>query len=238
LGLDIYEAYGQTENTAFATIGKPGENTMTSVGKARAGVDVKIADNGEILIKSPGDMVGYYKDEELTKTVFTDDGYLKTGDMGRFDDNGFLYIIGRVKEQFKTAKGEYITPVRIENEFSKNTDIEQCCLVGAGLRQPVLLVMLSETKKQKGEQHLTKSLAEQLDRINPGLSTHEKVSHIIVVNDTWTPENGLMTATLKLRRKEIEHHYKNLIEATQTVSDPIMWESHTLGQGSQQQQAA
>ncbi|MCB1827730.1 MAG: AMP-binding protein, partial [Coxiellaceae bacterium] len=139
LGIKIVEGYAQTENTAYGTLGKQGKTKVGSVGLPRPGVDVKIADNGEILMYSPGNMAGYYKEEALTKESFTEDGYLKTGDMGYFDDEGYLYITGRVKEQFKTAKGEYITPVRIEKEFDKHPEIEQCCLVGSGLRQPVLL---------------------------------------------------------------------------------------------------
>lgn len=224
LGIPVVEGYGQTENMAYVTINRGEHVRLGTTGRARMGVDLKVGDNHELLVRSPGNMWGYYKDEELTRKTFTEDGYLKSGDMVRLDDEGYLTIIGRVKEQFKTAKGEYISPVPIEGQFCKNTNIEQCCLVGAGLRQPVLVAMLSANARHADKSTLEKNLQDFISLNNEQLATHERVSHILLVNEEWTPENGLLTPTQKVRRAEVEQHYDNLIALSQKTDQPVIWE--------------
>jgi long-chain acyl-CoA synthetase len=152
LGMKICEAYGMTENGAYSHLNRSHNRRIGSVGTAWDRVEHKLGEEDEILVKSKANMVGYYKDPEKTAESFTDDGFLRTGDQGRIDEDGFLWITGRVKDIFKTDKGKYVAPAPIELSMSKNTDIEQVCLVGLNLTQPIALVVLNEEarKKHKG----------------------------------------------------------------------------------------
>lgn len=223
LGIQIREAYGQTENLAIATMSRPGDYKPGSVGKAKFDVDIKIGENSELLIKSPGNMIGYYKEPELTKQVFTEDGYLHTGDMGEVDENGYVFIIGRVKDQFKTDKGEYVCPVSIENIFGNNINVEQLCLIGTNLVQPVMLVALSEVGREKPHDTVKKELLEAIEEINPNLTKYEKISHVIVTPEEWTVENELLTPTLKLKRHEIELRYHDFAQQAVKGENKVVW---------------
>ena len=151
-------------------------------------------------------MVCYYKDEEETnKTII--DGWLHTGDEGVIDAEGFLKITGRVKDLFKTSKGKYIAPSPIEMKLSANKNIEQVCVVGTELPQPIAIIVLSERGKGKIEADLIASLETTLEVVNPKLDSHEKIHNIIVVNEDWTVENKLLTPTMKIKRNVIEKLY-------------------------------
>ena len=221
--IQILEGYGQTENCAIATISPLDDYKPGSVGKARFGVSIKIGEDSELLIKSPGDMAGYYKEPELTKQVFSEDGYLRTGDMGQVDEDGYVYIIGRVKDQFKTDKGEYVCPVTIENDFGNNINIEQLCLIGTNLVQPVMLVTLSEIGKGKPHDTVTKELLETLEELNPDLTKYEKISHVIVTPEEWNVENELLTPTLKIKRREVESRFHDLAQRAVKGEDKVIW---------------
>lgn len=223
LGLDITEAWGMTENLAFGTMNYPfNPQKLGSIGKPSLGVDLKISDIGEILVKGDGLMSGYYKDEEQTKESFDDQGYFRTGDKGEIDKNGYVKITGRVKDIFKTAKGKYITPVPIECRFSENPNIEQICVTGTSLAQPIALVVLSEDAREKERETMTQSLEDTRLEINKSLESHARVGHIIVLKDEWTVDNGLLTPTLKFKRHELESRFKPFYEAKHSSS--IVWE--------------
>lgn len=224
LGINIREGYGATENSAYATINYPDDYRMGSVGKPRPGVKMKVDEHGELWVKSPGDMAGYYKESELTQELFDEQGYMSTGDMAHIDEDGYVSIIGRVKEQFKSAKGEYIIPVPIENKFAQNTDIEQCCLVGLGLNQPILLAYLSESARKKDRDEVEHALISTLESVDEHLQNYEKVSHILVVNDEWTPENNLLTPTQKVKRHAIAERYGPAVNDLQHKEQKIAWE--------------
>jgi len=223
LDIQILEGYGQTENCAIATLSPLDDYKPGSVGKARFGVGIKIGENSELLIKSPGDMAGYYMEPELTKEVFTEDGYLRTGDMGRVDEDGYVYIIGRVKDQFKTDKGEYVCPVSIESDFGNNVNVEQLCLIGTNLVQPVMLVTLSEIGRGKSHDTVTKELLETLEELNPKLTKYEKISHVIVTPEEWTVENELLTPTLKIKRREVELRFHDFAQREVKGEDQVIW---------------
>jgi long-chain acyl-CoA synthetase len=140
LGVTIHNCYGMTEDGLMSHFNRPDANRFGSVGKPLGKAVAKLDEEGEILVKSPCLMKGYYKDEEKTKAAFTEDGYLRTGDLGEYDKEGYLYIVGRAKDQFKTEKGKYIAPAPIELKLAKNAAIEQLCLVGFGIPQPIALV--------------------------------------------------------------------------------------------------
>jgi long-chain acyl-CoA synthetase len=223
LGIEIAEIYGMTENTAFSHANfrriKQG-----SVGEPWPECESKLSEEGEILVRHPALMKGYYKDDAVTKSVFTDDGFLKTGDKGTVDGDGFLTITGRVKDQFKTDKGKYIAPAPIELKLLANTDIEQVCVVGMGLPQPVALVIASATGKDKSQQELATSLQKTLTGINPSLENYERVEKIIVMKEAWSIENGLLTPSLKLKRTELEKLYLPQFSTWYEHPEVVVWE--------------
>ncbi len=224
LGIMIYEGYGQTENLADATMCKPHHRKVGTVGKVRHGVEAKIAENGELLIKSPGDTPGYYLEPELTAALYTEDGFLHTGDMGSIDEEGYIRIIGRTKDPFKTAKGEFVIPLPIEHQFAHNPMIAQCCLIGSGLNRTILIINLSPKGLSESRAAVEKSLEQSLSEVNATLSHYEQVGHLYIVKTEWTPENHLLTPTLKIKRPAIEAQYQSQFEKIDASKSMIIWE--------------
>jgi len=208
LGINIQEAYAMTENTCYSHVSLQNKIKIGFVGQALPFCDVKLSERKEILIKHDALMDGYYKDEQETnKTII--DGWLHTGDEGSIDKDGFLKITGRVKDLFKTSKGKYVAPSPIEMKLSANKNLEQICVVGDGLPQPIVLVVLSEKGKQKRKEDLIASLIKTMEVVNPKLDKHEKLHNIVVVSEDWTIENKLLTPTMKIKRNAIEKIYKS-----------------------------
>lgn len=205
LGIKINQAYGMTEDCILSHFNLPGANKLGTVGRPLPGVDSKLSPEGEILIKSNCLMKGYFKEPEKTAEMFTADGYLKTGDLGVFDHDGYLTITGRSKDQFKTDKGKYISPAPIELEISKNTDVEQICVVGTGIPQPLALIVPSESGRKKSPAELQKSLWQTISELNESLQSYEKIAKAVVMQEIWSVENGLMTPTLKVKRNRVEN---------------------------------
>lgn len=224
IGIEILEGYGRTEDLTVVAISKSGKQKIGYVGPARPGVEVKISEEGELLTRSNMMMRGYYKDPEATQKAFTKDGFLRTGDLAEIDEEGSIRILGRVGDSFKTDKGEFVAPIPIEGKFGNNTYIEQLCLIGLTLPQPVLLVVLSETARKTNKEVVEKSLKETLMAINPGLTNFEKVSHILIVKEYWTPENNLLTPTLKMKRASLQAKYIDFAHKAILNPDPIVWE--------------
>lgn len=204
LDMVIYQVYGMTEDCVYAHFSGPEANKFGAVGKPLPGLQVKIAEDGEIRVKSPGNLVGYFKEPAMTAESFDEDGYFKTGDMGEYDTEGFLRITGRVKDIFKTDKGKYISPAPIEVKLLTNTDIEHVCVVGTGVPQPIALLCLSDTGKIKLQSDLVKSLSDTLASINPMLEKFERLEKMVIMKDRWTITNGLITPSLKVKRNEVE----------------------------------
>jgi long-chain acyl-CoA synthetase len=206
IGITVREAYGMTENSAYSHVNFP-EFRVGSVGKPWPDVMVKLGDEGEILIKHNALMQGYYLDEETTKSVFTPDGFLKTGDQGMIDADGFLFITGRIKDQFKTDKAKFIAPAPIELKLLANRDIEQVCVVGMGIPQPIALITLSGAAKQKSKNDLEHNLNRTLAEVNKTLESYEQLRAVVILKDDWTIDNGLLTPSMKVKRNELEKRY-------------------------------
>jgi long-chain acyl-CoA synthetase len=155
-------------------------------------------------------MKGYYLDPEKTAEVFEDDWYC-TGDSGKFDEEGNLWVTGRVSEVFKTSKGKFIVPTRLEDHFGRSDKLAQFCVMGHGLDAPILLTTLSETGKKTDPAALKAELEQLLDDVNADVPAYERVGQIYVVPE-WTIENALLTPTMKLKRNQIANTYMEHIQ--------------------------
>jgi long-chain acyl-CoA synthetase len=227
LGLELLEGYGMSENFNYSHVSKPGQVRVGYVGTPHRGVECKLSADGEVLVKSPGMMMGYFKQPNETREAFTEDGFFRTGDTGTLDELGRLQITGRVKEIFKTSKGKYVAPAPIENKLLTYPVIEQVCVSGAGQPQPHALVVLSEDARagvrQGGKQTLESELAEHLQELNKGLDNIEQLQFLSVVGDEWTAENGFLTPTLKIKRGKIEDAYKNQVPGWYAQNRKVVW---------------
>ena len=230
LGMELLEGYGMSENMAYSHFSKPGDTKLGTVGTSNPGVITKIADNGEILIKSPADMMGYYKAEDKTRETFTEDGFLMTGDMGEVDARGHLKITGRVKELFKISKGKYVAPAPIENKLTNHWAIEAVCVAGANQPATFVQIMLCEEARataqtEDGRTELEQEISILLDEVNATLDHHERMQFGVVVKDEWSIENGFLTPTMKIKRNILEKHYEPSIEGWYKAKKKVLWES-------------
>lgn len=224
LGLNISEIYGLTETCGGFTMTRQGEDTTGTVGRILKGAEMKTDPaTGEVLARGPWFMDGYYKNPEKTAEVFKD-GWFHTGDSGSIDAKGFLRLTGRVSEAFKTSKGKFVVPAPIEWEFAGNADIEQICVTGLGLAQPIALVVLSELGRAKERAAIEQSLRETLEAVNKKLASYERIATMIITRDLWSVENGLLTPTLKVKRNELANRYGIHFENWQVAQEPVIWE--------------
>lgn len=216
LGLELLEGYGMTEDLAYSHLARPGRARVGYVGDANAGVARRIADNGEVQIQSPAQMLGYYKEPEKTAEAFTEDGWFRTGDLGEVDEEGRLKLTGRLKELFKTSKGKYVAPAPIENRMGDPL-IEVACVTGANHTQPFVLILpsaLAQQMLQDGRaDDLTGQIEAVLDRVNQASDPHEALAFAVIVQQPWTIENGMLTPTMKIKRNVIEAAYADKVAA-------------------------
>lgn len=225
LDIKIQEAYAMTENCCYSHVTLPHEIKIGCVGKALPHVQVKLSEQNEVLIKHEALMLGYYKEPQMTKDSFTEDGYLRTGDEGKIDNQGYLQITGRVKDIFKTTKGKYVAPAPIEMKISVNEDVDQVCVVGDGIAQPIAMITLSEAGKKKAKEEIERSLAETMNIVNPKLDQHEMLKRMVVIKGDWTVENKLLTPTLKIKRNEVEKIHRGKYEMWYSSSSEVVWEN-------------
>lgn len=224
IGLKVTEAWGMTENHAYSTINYPFRaDKIGTVGKAGIGVTIKISDEGEILCRCEGMMLGYYKDPEHSAEAIDAEGWLHTGDMGKLDKEGYLTITGRMKDVFKTAKGKYVAPVPIEGLLGQEPIIEQLCVIGYGMPQPIALVQLAESAMKGNREEVNARLEAARVRVNDQLESHAKIRGILVVKTPWNIENGVLTPTMKIKRHLLEQKYAQVGERWPS-SQVVVWE--------------
>lgn len=223
IGLNITEAWGMTETFAYSTLNHPyRSDKVGTVGAAGPGVELKIAQDEEILVRGDGIFAGYYKNDGATAESFNKDGWLHTGDIGSIDAEGFLTIQGRKKDTFKTAKGKFVAPVPIEKRIFDLSNLEMMCLIGSGLTGPILLA-IPHTYPNFDQKRYERTALKNLETINSGLESHEKLKGILMVKEPWTIENGILTPTLKIKRHILEKKYHDF--ASQWPKDKkIIWE--------------
>jgi long-chain acyl-CoA synthetase len=228
LGLNMIEGYAMSEDFAYSHNSTPEINAPGCVGVPLPGVEVRISEEGEILIKSPGQLVGYYKRPDLDAEVFTADGFFRTGDRGERRADGLLKITGRVKEIFKTSKGEYVAPAPIENSLNAHPLIEMSMVSGLGQPAAYAMVVLGEDVRPKLKdaafrKDVENQLAQLLKDVNAGLISHEKLQMIVVAQEPWSIENGLLTPTMKIKRSRIENEVSTRVETWYSSNSKVQW---------------
>jgi long-chain acyl-CoA synthetase len=223
-GIPVFEGYGMTESSPGVTLNDLRNNSFKigTVGKALKGVEIKIADDGEILMKGHCVMQGYYKREDLTAETIKD-GYLHSGDIGEIDAEGFLKITDRKKEIFKTSGGKYIAPAVLESELKKSRFIEQVMVIGESQKMPAALIQINfdyvnEWIKRKGykidniqeSEKLRERIQIEIDKCNKNFGKWEQIKQFEITLEEWTALSGHLTPTLKMKRKVILEKHKNL----------------------------
>ncbi len=210
LGLNITEAWGMTESFAYSTLNYPFRaDKIGSVGNAGPGIELKIAADDEIMVRSKGLFSGYYKNDIATQESFDVDGWLHTGDIGAIDADGYLTIQGRKKDSFKTAKGKFVAPVPIEKKLFEYSRVEMMCLIGLGLPAPILLVVPHDFPNFDRARY-ERTTKKVIDKMNAQLESHEKIKGVLMIKDPWSIENGILTPTLKIKRHVLEQKYHDV----------------------------
>jgi long-chain acyl-CoA synthetase len=229
LGIPLYELYGMTETTGPATSNLTGADRIGSIGKPLPGVEVKLGEDGEILMNGGVIAAGYYKLPEDSAETFDRDGWLHSGDLGRWDDDGFLFIVGRKKEIIINAAGKNIAPAKLETSLKNHPLVAQACMVGDGRQYLTMIVSLDaeEAPGWAAKNGITYTdlasfsvlpavqaeIQKALDRANQDVSRVEQVKKIAIVPDAWTPDSGEITPSLKLKRRVVLEKYSREIEA-------------------------
>jgi long-subunit acyl-CoA synthetase (AMP-forming) len=228
LGLRLFEGYGMTEDSSYSHTSNENFSEPGYVGVPLPGVEVRLSPEGEILIKSPGQCSGYYKQPELTAASFTEDGFFRTGDLGERRPDGLLKLTGRAKELFKTAKGKYVAPAPIENLINANPMIEQSLVSGVGQPAAYAIVVLAEgVRPRLGDEAFRATVQSELEGLlhetNRALSDHEQLHMIVIAREPWSVENGLLTPTMKVRRGRIEAALAPHVEGWYAAGRRVHW---------------
>ena len=223
LDIQLVEAYGMTEVCGSMTNSPDPNAPQDSVGKAIPFGEVRIhPETQEILMKTPYMMTGYYKNPEKTAEVLID-GWMHSGDKGTIDENGYVRVIGRVKDAFKTSKGSYVTPNPMEEVLMKKDYIEQVCVAGLGNPQPIALINLSEIGIADDKETVTQSIKDTVEEVNSTRANFEKISTAIIQQEAWSVENGLITPTLKVKRGKIDEKYGKEYLAWHEAKYGVIW---------------
>ena len=228
LGLNLMEGYGMTEDFAYSYNSTVDKCLPGYVGVPRDTVQVRLSDEGEILVKSPGQLVGYYKRPDLDAESFTEDGFFKTGDLGSINNDGLLKITGRIKELFKTGKGKYVAPAPIENKLNAHPMIESSMVSGVGQSASYALIVLAEDVRPKlndaaFKAEITEQMIGLLKETNKGLADYEQMKMIVIANEPWSIDNGCLTPTMKIKRSKIEEKVAPLVDAWFEGKDAVLW---------------
>ena len=228
LGLNLLEGYAMTEDFAYSHNSTDAINAPGCVGVPLEGVQARISEEGEILVKSPGQMVGYYKRPDLDAEAFTSDGFFKTGDQGQQRADGLLKITGRVKELFKTSKGKYVAPAPIENKLNVHPLIEMSIVSGVSQPSAYAMVVLAEDIRPKMKDpevraHVETELTAHLNKVNAELADYEKLRMLVIANEAWSIENGYLTPTMKIKRSRIEASVESHVESWYQKNGTVFW---------------
>jgi long-chain acyl-CoA synthetase len=234
LGITVYEGYGASETSPIATANWPGSRRMGSVGKPIPGVRIEIdrggsaePDGGEIIVYGHNVMQGYHNLPDENAKVLTEDGGFRTGDLGRLDDDGFLHIIGRVKEQYKLANGKYVVPTLIEEKINLSPFVANTMVYGDGREYNIALVALdmeaietwagqqgieAEGHELVNDPQILELIGSEIDERTRGFPRYERIREFALLDDQFTVENGLLTPTLKVKRRIVLERFQGDVE--------------------------
>jgi len=225
LNINITEGWGMTETSGASCLNYPWSKFNTgTIGKPLPCVEMTLSTEGEILIRGDAVFGEYYLDPQATEKYFVN-GWFHTGDCAVLNEKGDYMIIGRIKDKFKTSKGKYVAPAPIESLLCTNLDIEQVCVMGLGMKQPVALIVLTAMDNKRDEDVINR-LKNTLTKVNLELESHQKLDYLFICTDPWSVENNLMTPTLKIKRNIIEKKYEKL--TTKEVSTTVAYEEDVL----------
>ena len=205
VGVQLLEGYGQTEAMGLVACTRT-DFRIGSIGKPLAGVECKLSSEDELLIRADGLSPGYYEMPDKTAELYRD-GWLHTGDKARVDEDGFLYLTGRVKDYFKTIQGKFVAPVPIESDFADNPHTAQVCLLGRGYSKTVMVCVLNESGQRGDRADVERTLRAKAQAINASVERHARLGALILCSEAWTIENEVLTPTLKIRRERIEARF-------------------------------
>ena len=228
LGLQLLEGLGMTEDFAYSHTATPRFSEPGYVGVANPGVQARISPEGEILVKSPGQLVGYYKRPDLDAESFTEDGFFRTGDLGSVAADGQLKITGRIKELFKTSKGKYVAPAPIENMINNHAMVEISLVGGSSHEAAFAMVVLAEDIRPRQKDaavraDVQRALTALLAEVNSQVADYEKLKFIVVAEQPWQIENGMLTPTMKIKRANIEKAIEPKLDAWYAANQPVQW---------------
>jgi long-chain acyl-CoA synthetase len=212
LGVPVIEGYGLTETASSATVNEPGDFRIGTVGRPVEGAEIRLAEDGEILIRSDAVFAGYYKEPEATAEALTDDGWLRTGDVGELDDAGFLRITDRKKDLIITAGGKNIAPQNLENALKASRFVSQALVVGDRRPYVTALVTLDEAELASSGRDPQELVQELVDGVNRDRTRVEQIKRFAILPRDFSQEEGEVTPTLKLRRRVIHEHFADEIE--------------------------
>ena len=204
-GLLLLEGFGQTEAMGLIANSKA-ERRIGSIGKPLDGVEHRLSEKDELLVRAEGLSPGYYKSPEKTAELIQN-GWLHTGDKARVDEDGFIFLTGRVKDYFKTIHGKFVAPAPIESAFADNDYTEQICLLGRGYSKTVVVCVLSALAQEQEPQTIETALRGQAEKINATVDKHARIGAVIIATEPWTIENEVLTPTLKIRREKVEGRF-------------------------------
>ncbi len=227
MGLNFLEGYGMTE-TGITHVPLPGQVRIGYVGNASPWALTRISSEGEVQIKGPMNMLGYYRNPELTSEAFTDDGFFRTGDRGQIDELGRLRLIGRLKEEFKTSKGKYVAPGQIEKLLSPSPLLESVAVFGSGMTAPFAMAVLapslrSEMQQPERRPTLESKLLAEIDAVNAQLEHHEQLRFLVLCQQPWTIDNEILTPTLKVRRTALEQRFASRFAEWESSQSKVIW---------------
>jgi long-chain acyl-CoA synthetase len=220
LGVPVIEGYGLTETASSATVNEPGDFRIGTVGRPVEDTEVRLADDGEILLRSPSVFAGYYKDPEATAAVLADDGWFRTGDVGEIDDEGFLRITDRKKDLIITAGGKNIAPQNLENALKSSRFVSQALIVGDRRPYVTALVTLDEAELASTDRDPQALVQELVDNVNRDRTRVEQIKRFVILPRDFSQEEGEVTPTLKLRRRVIHEHFADQIEKLYSDAAP------------------
>lgn len=224
IGVRLFEIYGLTENCGYSHVGRPGRFRPGWCGLPNPGVECRIDEQGQLLVRSRATMLGYFKNPARTAAVLDADGFLQTGDRGEIDQEGFLRLSGRMTDLFHTSDGRLVVPQPIEHELLTHPLVEYACVVGQGLPQPLALLTLTEQARQLPHHEVERELEALLQRVNREMSRHEQLACMVVISDAWHRDAEATTATMLLRRGVIRARYHEFLGDWLVSGSTIVWQ--------------